>query len=264
MWRRMRDWRSPAVAVDLGTAWTRLALATGRIRIEAASSVAGRAPLRGGVVVDRDAAIGLLTPLLARMRRFAGSRPRILAGVPSDADADERAAAAEALRASGASAVALIPEPLAAAVGAGLDVGAVYGSLVVDVGEGVTDAALLADGRVVASAAVRIGCADLRAALADGGIARRDPARAEAGAACVEAALDAACALVRDLPALRACEVIESGITMTGGGAAVSGLAARLAERTGIVVRVAPRPSTCVVHGIAAMLPAADALGLWD
>ena len=35
-------------------------------------------------------------------------------------------------------------------------------------------------------------------------------------------------------------------------------------QKAGIVVRVAPRPSTCVVHGIAAMLPAADALGLWD
>lgn len=263
MWRRMRDWWSPAVAVDLGTAWTRLASATTRVRIEAPSRAEGRAPLRAGVVVDPDAAVALLTPLLSRMRRCAGRRPRILVGVPSDADADERAAAVSALRASGAAEVALVPEPLAAAVGAGLDVAAVYGALVVDVGEGVTDAALVGDGRVLASAAIRIGCADLRAARGDGVIATRDAARTGTPTATLDAALDAACALVRDLPAGRACEVIESGITMTGGGAAVPGLAARLAERTGIAVRVAPRPSACVVAGIAAMLPAADAL-VWD
>lgn len=264
MWRRMRDWWSPAVAVDLGTAWTRLASATTRVRIEAPSRAEGRVPLRAGVVVDPDAAVALLTPLLARMRRFAGRRPRILVGLPSDADADERAAAVSALRASGAAAVALVPEPLAAAVGAGLDAGAVYATLVVDVGEGVTDAALVAEGRVLASAAVRIGCTDLRAARGYGLIATSDAPRTERPMAILDAALEAACALVRDLPARRACEVIESGITMTGGGATVPGLAARLAERTGIVVRVAPAPSACVVDGITAMLPAADELGLWD
>src|ERR1051325_1132234 len=149
------------VAIDLGTANTRL-YAAGRgiiadepsiVRIydtvEAeANAVAGAAettgqeaaisPLHAGVVTDIEAATSLLKPLLQRTRRFGLIRPRVLACVPTDACDEERAAVIEAVRRAGAAAVVLAPEPLAAAIGAGLDVGSLYAHLLVDIGDGVT------------------------------------------------------------------------------------------------------------------------------
>jgi rod shape-determining protein MreB len=157
------------LAIDLGTAATRL---HGGPRVAPVSRPSvvwreggQRAALARGVVVDTDAAASVVEDLLRAVPRRRWRRPSALATVPSDASPEERAAVVEAVLTAGLGAVVVAPEPLAAAVGAGLEVDRPRAQLVVDVGEGVTDCAVVRDGVLVASAAVRVALADLRAAL---------------------------------------------------------------------------------------------------
>jgi len=89
----------------------------------------------------------------------------VLACIPPDACDREREALIEATRRAGASAVTLTPEPLAAAVGIGLDISLPYAQMLVDIGDGVTDIAVIRSGSIVSSAAVRTACSDLIAAV---------------------------------------------------------------------------------------------------
>lgn len=157
--------RGPDLAVDLGSATTRVASASSRRTLAAPSAVGRTRALRGGVVVEPDCAVEVLRPLFARIRRFGLARPRVVATVPTDANRDERLAVEEVVRRAGASAVALAPEPLAAAVGADLDLGLPYAQLVVDIGYGVTDCVVVRGGEIVEASARRVGCGDLEEAL---------------------------------------------------------------------------------------------------
>src|SRR6185436_439371 len=123
-------------------------------------------PLRAGVIADVDAAAALLNPLLKRAKRFGLWRPRVLACAPTSASENERLALVEATRRAGASAVVLAPEPLAAAIGIGMDVGAPYAQMLVDIGDGVTDIAVIRSGELIATSAVRTACSNLIAAVA--------------------------------------------------------------------------------------------------
>jgi rod shape-determining protein MreB len=223
--------------------------------------------------------------------------------VPSDARASERRALLSAVRAAGATEVALLSEPVAAAVGAGTELGTGFAQLILDVGEGVTDASVVDQRGIIASAAIRIGCADLRAAVrrafvaTDGtpidehqaerllracGVAGGAPgdgrtrSTASAGelsvdAADVHAALRretaaiAACvaALLRRLADEHACQVIESGIVLTGGGALLPGMCAVLEDATQVAVRVAHDPLHAVISGASLVLRQAVGAGLW-
>ncbi|MFN0083867.1 MAG: rod shape-determining protein [Blastocatellia bacterium] len=179
---------APDLAIDLGTANTRLyanghgliadepsviKLQPGTGTVEAVGARAARlvkldpyspavSPLHAGVVADVDAATSLLTPLLKRAHRFGIFKPRALACAPTDACEEERAALVEATRRAGASAVIVVPEPLAAAIGAGLDVASPYAQMLVDIGDGVTDIAVIRSGTLITTSAVRTACSDLR------------------------------------------------------------------------------------------------------
>lgn len=159
------------LAIDLGTAATRLHAPARTVPLTRPSVVwrpgGARAALRQGVVVDGDAAADVLGDLVRKAGRFGWRRPRALACIPSDASAEERAALEEAVCRAGAASVAIVAEPLAAAVGAGLAPDAPRAQALVDIGEGVTDCAVVREGRVVAAAALRVAVADLRAAVRD-------------------------------------------------------------------------------------------------
>jgi rod shape-determining protein MreB len=125
-------------------------------------SVCGLTPaLERGVIVNPDAATRVLRALLKRAQRFGPWRPRVITCVPTDVTPSERAALVRSLRQAGAAAIAVTPEPLAAAIGAGLDVSAPHAQLVIDIGHGITDCAVIRAGQVVATRAVRRACADL-------------------------------------------------------------------------------------------------------
>jgi rod shape-determining protein MreB len=160
---------SGGVAIDLGTALSRVRAAPRTAPLARPSVVwrrgGERSALAHGVVADAEAAAAVAADLLRSVPRRRWRRLRVLACVPTDASPAERAALVAAVRAGGAEAVALAPEPLAAALGAGLDVGGRRARALVDVGEGVTDCAVVQGGALVASAAIRVGVADLRDAV---------------------------------------------------------------------------------------------------
>jgi rod shape-determining protein MreB len=152
------------IAVDLGTAWARAATARDVVR-QRKSMTSGRKALAGGVLIDMDAAVKLLRSVLRKAGGTTGARTRVLASAPTDASAVEKAALTECLLRAGSTEVFLVPSPLGAAVGARVDVASPYANMVIDIGEGVTDCAVIHSAQIVASHAVRTGCADLRAAI---------------------------------------------------------------------------------------------------
>jgi len=114
-------------------------------------------PLRDGVIADFIATEEMLRQFIRRTRSLMGfRRPRILIGVPAGATPVERRAVYETAISAGARKVYLMEEPVAAAIGAGLPVDMPQGSMVVDMGGGTTDIAVLSLGGVVQARSLRV------------------------------------------------------------------------------------------------------------
>ncbi|SHK63456.1 rod shape-determining protein MreB [Clostridium cavendishii DSM 21758] len=114
-------------------------------------------PLRDGVISDYDITEKMLKYLI---RKGVGKRrisaPKVLVCVPSQATEVEKRAVMDAARNSGAKTVYLIEEPLAAAIGAGLDISQPNGSMVVDIGGGTADIAVISLGGVVVRSSIKV------------------------------------------------------------------------------------------------------------
>jgi rod shape-determining protein MreB len=174
------------LAIDLGTANTcvfargkgvvlaepsLIAFNTGTGSVEAVGDVAremvGRAPghlrpvrpIREGVIADFDAAEKMLTYFMRKAHRQVGSwtRPRVIIGVPAEITPVERKAVQDSAYRAKASQVFLVDEPMAAAVGAGLPIADAAGNMIIDVGGGTTDVAVISLAGVVIGRSVRIG-----------------------------------------------------------------------------------------------------------
>ena len=114
-------------------------------------------PLRDGVIADFDLAEEMIKRFIRKAHRRGLGTPQIIVCVPSGATAVERRAIREAAESAGARRVFLIEEPIAAAIGAGLPVTEATASLVVDIGGGTTEVAVLSLGGIVYSRSVRVG-----------------------------------------------------------------------------------------------------------
>jgi rod shape-determining protein MreB len=113
-------------------------------------------PLRDGVIADFVATEFMLRQFIRRTRsKLNFRRPRILISVPAGATPVERRAVTETARYAGARAVHLIAEPVAALRGAGVPVGEAAGCMVVDIGGGTTDIAIVSYGKLIASRSLR-------------------------------------------------------------------------------------------------------------
>jgi len=128
-------------------------------------SIVAVRPLREGAITDFDITERTIRLLLRRAGVTKLNRPRVLICVPSAITSVERRAVKEAARRAGASAAHLIEQPMAAAIGAGLEVHEPVGSMVVDVGGGTTETAVISLGGIVAYRAVRAGGFDMDAAI---------------------------------------------------------------------------------------------------
>ncbi|MFL6024255.1 MAG: rod shape-determining protein MreB, partial [Marmoricola sp.] len=112
-------------------------------------------PLRDGVIADFDATEQMLRHFIARVhRRRYFAKPRIVICVPSGVTPVEQRAVKEAGYQAGARTVYIIEEPMAAAIGAGLPVHEATGNMVVDVGGGTTEVAVISLGGIVTSLSV--------------------------------------------------------------------------------------------------------------
>ncbi|HEX9124124.1 MAG TPA: rod shape-determining protein [Actinomycetota bacterium] len=185
---------SREIAIDLGTANTlvyrqgegivfneptvvAMNASTGRIEAmgdEAWQMIGGRSgsvvavrPLRHGVVTEFDVTQRMIEVVLRRVGVSRFPKPRVVACVPSESSEVERRAVEEAVRFAGGRGVVLIEEALAAAIGAGLPINEPVGNLIIDIGGGSTEMAVVSMGGVVSGSSVRIGGFDFDAAIQD-------------------------------------------------------------------------------------------------
>ncbi len=122
-------------------------------------------PLRKGAITDFDVTQRMIKLVLERVGVSRFNRPRVVICVPSAITAVERRAVTEAARRAGASDAQLIEQPVAAAIGANLPINEPLGNMVVDVGGGTSESAILSLGGVVALEAIRVGSFDIDAAI---------------------------------------------------------------------------------------------------
>ena len=176
--------RTRDVAVDLGTANTLVfergkgivlsepsvvAVDTGNGEVHAVGEEAKRMlgrtpasinairPLKDGVIADFEVAEQMLRSFILRVNHSRLAHPRVIVCVPSGVTGVERRAVEEACLAAGAREAYLIEEPMAAAIGAGLPVSEPTGSLIVDIGGGTTEVAVISLGDIVVSKSIRVG-----------------------------------------------------------------------------------------------------------
>jgi len=114
-------------------------------------------PLRDGVIADFDTTAAMLAYFIKKgMRTRALFRPRVIVGIPSGVTEVEKRAVVDATMQAGAREAYLIEEPMAAAIGAGLPVSEPVGSMIVDIGGGTTEVAVIALGGIVTSRSIRV------------------------------------------------------------------------------------------------------------
>jgi rod shape-determining protein MreB len=187
--KRILGWFSSDLAIDLGTANT-LVYAKGKGIVvsepsvvavmkdgrgpdkvkavgEEAKEMLGRTPgnivavrpMKDGVIADFDVTAEMLRYFIKRVHNRSSTfvRPRIVVAVPSGITPVEQRAVREAAQSAGASPVFLIEEPMAAAIGAGLPVTEPSGNMIVDVGGGTTDVAVISLAGIVYSNSTRVG-----------------------------------------------------------------------------------------------------------
>ncbi len=184
MLNRLLGWFSTDLAIDLGTANTvvyvkgkgivcnepsvvvfrkddRKIIAVGaeakRMLGKTPQNVVAIRPVKDGVIADFDATGEMLKYFIRKAHnRKSFVAPRIIIGVPSGITQVEQRAVKDAAQASGAREVYLIEEPMAAAIGVGLPVSEPSGNIIVDIGGGTTDVAVISLGGIVYSKAVRV------------------------------------------------------------------------------------------------------------
>jgi rod shape-determining protein MreB len=253
-------------------------------------------PLRDGVIADFDITEVMLRHFIQRVHnRRTLIRPRIIVSIPSGITQVERRAVRETVESAGAREVYLIEEPMAAAIGAGLPIMDPISSMVVDIGGGTTEVAVISLAGIVYAKSVR--CAGDRideeivqylkrkyslligersgeiikttigSAFPDNEIRKVDvkgrdlisgiPKIIEANSEEIREAImepislivDAVKDALENAPPELAGDIVDRGITLTGGGALLRNLDLLLKEETGLPVTVAEDPLSTVVRG---------------
>jgi rod shape-determining protein MreB and related proteins len=327
---RKRTWRPASeIAVDLGTANT-LVLVKGEgvvlnepsvaavdqasgeimgIGIEA-KRMLGRTPegilavrpMKDGVIANFEVAEKMLRHFLRAVldRRILRVKPTVIVCVPSGITEVERRAVRDSAQSAGVKRLLMVAEPMAAAIGVGLPVDTPSGNMVVDIGGGTTNVAVIALSGIVCDASIRTGGDELDQAIVQFMRKNYSLLIGEPTAETVKIAIGSAAPLdpevemevkgrdlisglpktvrvdsagIRDAiqepisqivnavrraleatPPELASDILDHGITLTGGGALIRGLDRLLSEETGLTVRRDTDPLTCVVRGTGRIL----------
>lgn len=113
-------------------------------------------PMKDGVIADFDITQAMIKHFIRKANVVGIMKPRVVVCIPSGITEVERRAVEEAVIQAGAKEVALIEEPMAAAIGAGLPVNKATGSMVIDIGGGTTEVAVISMGGIVSSRSIRV------------------------------------------------------------------------------------------------------------
>jgi len=256
-------------------------------------------PLKDGVIADFDVTQAMLKYFIRKsMDTKSFIRPRVIVGVPSGVTEVEKRAVIDATIQAGAREAYLIEEPMAAAIGAGLPVHEPTGNMVVDIGGGTTEVAVISLGGIVTSRSIRVGGDEMDEAImqyikrtynlmigertAEAIIPKDDqnmeirgrdlvtglPKTLTIKASEVQQALSEPIAsiveavkvtLERTPPEL-ASDIMDRGIVMTGGGSLLTGLDQLLMKETGMPVHISEDALSCVCIGTGRALDSIDLL----
>lgn len=128
-------------------------------------SISAIRPLKDGVIADFDVTEQMLRHFITKVHQNRWAHPRVVVCVPSGVTGVEKRAVEEATLSAGARQAFLIEEPMAAAIGAGLPVAEPTGNMVVDVGGGTTEVAVISLGGIVVAQSIRVGGDELDEAI---------------------------------------------------------------------------------------------------
>ncbi|PXD61949.1 rod shape-determining protein [Listeria monocytogenes] len=121
------------------------------------TSISAVRPMKDGVIADFDLTSGLLREIMRRISVSGVRKPNVVVCTPTGATSVERRAISDAVRSTGARSVVLIEEPVAAAIGADLPVAEPVANVIVDIGGGTSEIAIISYGGVVSSTSIRTG-----------------------------------------------------------------------------------------------------------
>ncbi|AUN15812.1 MreB/Mrl family cell shape determining protein [Paeniclostridium sordellii] len=267
-------------------------------------------PLKDGVISDYEITEKMLTYYVNKVIDKKGFArffmPKIMVCVPTGVTEVEKRAVEEATRQAGARDVYIIEEPIAAAIGAGIDISKPDGNMVVDIGGGTADIAVISLGGDVVSESIKMGgdkfdeyivnymrkkynllIGDRTAEQIKINIGTAYPREEEVSMDVkgrnlltglpqkinveskemldalkegVNQIVAAVHSVLEKTPPELAADISESGIIMTGGGALLYGLDKKIEERTGIKVKIADDPLSCVAKGTGESLSALSIL----
>ena len=253
-------------------------------------------PLKDGVIADFDVTTSMLTEFIHKaIGKGFFSRPRVVICIPSGVTAVERRAVRDAAEQAGAKRVSIIEEPMA------------MGSMVVDIGGGTSEVAVISLGGIVASKSVRVGGDEFDASIINFikkkynlliGERTAENIKIQIGSACpledgelsmeikgrnllnglpenititsdqirsaledpLSQVLDAIRLTLERTPPELSADIIDQGITLTGGGALLRGLDKLIHDETGMPVKIAESPLDCVATGAGMVLDNIDTL----
>ena len=273
-------------------------------------SIVALRPLIDGVIADFSITAEMLKHFIRNaVQSNLFSRPRVVICIPSGVTEVERRAVENAARQAGGGVVDMIEEPMAAALGAGLPVAEATGSMVIDIGGGTTDVAVISLGDIVISRSVRKAGDEFDAAIlsyikrkynlligertaedvkisigsafpyaGEKGLAIKGrnlvdglPKNVIISAAEVREAItepladivDTVKETLEETPPELSADILDHGITLTGGGALLKGLDKLISQETGMPVHVAEHPLDCVAEGTGRMLDISSTGSYW-
>ena len=216
-------------------------------------------PLREGVISDYTVTEKMLKYFIGKIGGRFLFAPRIMICIPSQVTEVEKKAVIDAASNAGARKVYLIEEPIAAAIGAGIDISKPCGNMIVDIGGGTTDIAVISLGGSVVSSSIKVRGRDLITGLPKT-ITIYSSEMMEALEEPAMLIVDAVHSVLERTPPELAADISDKGIYMTGGGCLIDGLDRLLQEKTGINVMIAEDAISCVAKGTGKALDNLDSM----
>ena len=264
-------------------------------------------PVKDGVIADFEATGFMLKHFLSKViKNLSFSRPKVIVSLPYGVTDVEKKAVIEACRSAGASRTYLIDEPMAAAIGAGINVRAAHGQMIIDIGGGSTEIAIIALSNIVYCEPLRLGghkfdeaiirylkdtkkivvteaqaevlkvrlstampkknihSMEIEARDIDTGFNKKVIISSEeigiALSDSIQLIVHGVLNAIENTPPELVSDIIDSGITLAGGGALIKEISAKLETEIRIPVRIAADPLTAIARGGEMLLSDPDLL----
>jgi rod shape-determining protein MreB len=262
-------------------------------------------PLRNGVIANFEITEKMVRYFIQKVHnKKTLLHPRLVIGIPSGITEVERRAVRESAAQAGAREIYLIEEPMAAAIGSGIEINQPRGSMIVDIGGGTTEVGVISLGGMVVTKSLDIAGDELDEAIVQyfkrrynlfigentaeeikisigsvfpleeelsmevrgrdqvTGLPKTIIVTSEEIRAALMEPVSSIIGLIKsaleETPAELAADLVETGITLAGGGALLRGIDKLISKETGLPVRIADDPITCVVRGTGKYLEELD------